>query len=116
MPRTRGFSDKKLRLRHWSDHGQDFATAITVAQYEAMADRFLSQALCPTMIPCNRKHGDHVRYDQATGTFGVLSADGIIRTYFKPVPCAWIPPAFVNPRWCHAHADNITYFRIECAK
>jgi len=103
-------------MRHWSSHSQDFALNINDAQYEALADKFMGERLRPTVLPCQRTHGDRVRYDPATGTFGVVSQDGILRTYFKPIPCSWIPAAFVDKRWCHAHPDTLTYFQVECRK
>ena len=34
------------------------------------------------MLQCERPQGDLVRYDPSTDEFGVLGADGYIRTYF----------------------------------
>jgi hypothetical protein len=89
---------------------------MSVARYEAMADRFLTEPLRSSVLPCTRPQGAQLRYDQATGAFGVLTSDGIIRTYFKPVPCCWIPSAFIDKRWCHEYPDNVAYFLAECAK
>lgn len=116
VPRTLGFADTQRRKEHWANHRQDFGQRISVARYEAQADRFLTDPAGPTLRYCYRRSGWTVRYDEATGSFGVLSTDGIIRTYFKPIPCCWVPAAYIDPRWCHIHPDNLTYFIAECAK
>ena len=116
IPHTLGFPDRKRRREHWGTHHQDFARHMSVAKYEAMADRFLTRPLRPTMLPCTRPKGWMLRYDQGTGEFGVLSSDGMIRSYFKPIPCCWMPPAFVDKRWCHEYPDNYSYFVAECKK
>jgi hypothetical protein len=51
----------------------------------------------------------------ATEEFGVLSAAGIIRTYFKPVPCVSLPVHVVKSN-CHGEPTNVEYFRSECGR
>jgi hypothetical protein len=114
IPRTLGFEDDGRRLDHWSRHGQDFAHRVSIAKYEAMADRFLTdRSLRPSLRCCTRPRGYKIRYDEETGAFGVLSPDGMIRTYMKPIPCCWVPVAFVDKRYCHQYADNLSYFAAE---
>lgn len=117
IPHTVGFEDRKRRNEHWARHHQDFANSLTPARYEAMADRFLTELPRPSVRRCIRPYGGGIiRYDLKTGAFGVLSKDGAIRSYFKPIPCCLIPPAYVDKRFCHAYADNISYFQAECGK
>jgi pyocin large subunit-like protein len=71
---------------HYRKHRADFAV-LTASDYEAMAERFLASPPVPTILECTRTLGDVVRYDTITMEYGVRSSAGIIRTYFKPVPC-----------------------------
>ena len=64
------------------------------------------------MHECRRKKGDVLRYDPTTEEFGVVSSAGIIRTYFKPIPCASLPPMIRHN--CHGLPSNIEYFKTEC--
>ncbi len=66
---------------------------------------FLSRPFGPGLMQCRRKKGDVLRYDTTTTEFGVLSVTGVIRTYFKPVPCVSLPPgAKLN---CHRQPTNL---------
>ena len=65
------------------------------------------------MLQCERPQGDLVRYDPSTDEFGVLGADGYIRTYFVAVPCASMPS---GTRDCHNEPTNLDYFRQECKR
>jgi filamentous hemagglutinin len=44
-----------------------------------------------------------VRFDPATDEFGVLSAAGEVRTYFRPVPGV-----------THKQSTNLEYFNVSC--
>src|SRR5580658_993647 len=100
MPRTNGFENFIRRLDHWSDHGKDFGNC-TVTQYEEMADAFLTEDIRYGVLECYRKCGDRIRYDPSSGAFGILSRDMIIKTFFKPIPCCWLPPGIYLPHICH---------------
>jgi len=89
--------------------------AATDTEYERRAEQFLLAPLRPDLLECKRKRGDIVRYDKVTQEFAVLSAAGVIRTYFKPVPCASLPRG-VPKTGCHGMRDNMEYFRTECLK
>ncbi len=116
MPRANGFQTKARRQAHFADHGGDFGNC-TIVEYEQMADHFLTEPLRAGVIECRRRSsGALIRYDQTTGAFGILSTDGIIRTYFKPIPYWRIPPGYVLPGNCHGHLDNVAYFHAECAR
>ena len=64
--------------------------------------------------------GDILRYDSLTEAFGVLDSLGVIRTFFKPIPCATLRGAALiealRSGRCHAYADNLEYFRSECKR
>jgi len=77
--------------RHFAEHGEEFA-AKDARDYENMADRFLTEPRPSSVQECIRKKGDILRFDTLTGAFGVLDRRNVIRTFFKPVPCASLPP------------------------
>ena len=68
----------------------------------------------PTMLECNRSKGDVVRYDTATLEFGVMSASGYLRTYYRPIPCSSL--VGVPKVGCHSYTDNVVYFTATCKK
>jgi pyocin large subunit-like protein len=116
---TKGFESLVQLNRHFSEHGDDFG-ARSAIEYEEMADRFLSGDKPESVHECTRACGMKLRYDQKSEAFGVLDRDGIIRTYFKPVPCSSLPGAIREAARrsgrCHPHANNLVYVKVECAK
>ena len=105
MPHTRGFSDHYELMEHYSNHFEEFGRpGMSPREYEEMADEFLGRPLPSGCLEHRRSRGDIVRYDPSTNEFGILSAAGFVRTYFKPDPAE------------HKHATNLDYFRTECAR
>jgi hypothetical protein len=100
---------------HFARHRDDFPAATTEAEYEQMADDFLAGPARRDLMECRRKGGDKVRYCTTTSECAVLSAGGIIRTYFKPRPCHSLPKGVPKTR-CHNYADNIQYFKETCLR
>ena len=88
---TSGFASPQQLSNHFQWHGGDFGV-VTEGDYETLADEFLGAVIKPPVQECSRVHGDIVRFDSGTDYFGVRSVSGIIRTFFKPVPCATLPP------------------------
>ena len=72
---------------HFRKHRADFNVS-SDKQYEVLADRFLASPIKSTQMECVRQNGDRIRYDMNTRELGVISRAGVIRTYFKPRPCA----------------------------
>ena len=99
---------------HFTKHGADFG-AQTALDYEQSADRFLFSPLPPTAHQCAQRSGHLIRYDVTTEEYGIVSPAGIVETYYKPVPCATLPPP-QRVRGCHPYPDNITYFQAKCAR
>jgi pyocin large subunit-like protein len=97
---------------HFARHHADFAVS-TDTDYEDMAERFLDAPRTPQLMECTRGNRDIVRYDTITTEYAVRTSTGIIRTYFKPVPCSSIP-AGAPPVRCHKYLNNISYFRVTC--
>jgi hypothetical protein len=87
---TNGFETVEQLRRHWSEHGDDFG-ASNLTDYEEMADSFLGDVKPEGVHECVRACGAILRYDPTSEAFGVLDAQRIIRTYFKPIPCAKVP-------------------------
>lgn len=98
---------------HFQWHGKDLGCA-DKALYETSASEFLTKPRTPTILQCQRKGGDIVRYDTATEEFGVLGWNGYIRTYFIAVPNdgTW----FRGRMDMHPHATNLEYYRENCKR
>jgi hypothetical protein len=116
---TNGFESVAELNDHFQRHGSDFG-ASRANEYERMADAFLGGEKTATAHECVRSRGIKLRYDPADEAFGVLDRANIIRTYFKPVPCSSLPGALRSSvkraGLCHGCANNLAYFRAECAK
>lgn len=109
------FVDDGELIDHFKKHAARLGIA-TASEYESRASRFLtgSRDTASTM-ECQRPQGDLLRFNRTTNEYGVLDAQGIIRTYYIPVPCKEIP-ADRPKRRCHPHCDNESYFRFECLR
>jgi pyocin large subunit-like protein len=95
------FATQALRDSHFKDHGSDFG-AKTPAEYEQQANSFLNGPKGQGVLEKVRLgSGDTVRYNPATEEFGVVRADGTIRTYFRPDPAV------------HHFATNLDYFNAQ---
>ena len=71
--------------------------------YATKADAFLLGPKSATALDYTRSQGNLVRFDPATNEFGVLSAAGEVRTYFRPVPGV-----------THKRSTNLEYFNVSC--
>jgi hypothetical protein len=121
MPlQTKGFLNVRQKERHFTLHGDDFG-ASNAEDYELQADIFLGGAAPEGCQEGIRRCGDRIRYDPSTEFYGVLGASGVIRTFFKPVPCVTIGASHERDLMrrigkCHGFANNLLYFQSECAK
>jgi len=118
--KTKGFLNLRQLNRHFQEHGADFG-ASDASNYEAQADVFLGEPRTSGVHECTRKKGDIIRYDPRSHAYGVLDSSGVIRTYYKPVPCSSITNAAKRAALrtsgrCHGHANNFQYFQAECRK
>jgi filamentous hemagglutinin len=99
--RTGRFASEPQLLDHFGRHAADFG-ATSPADYEAMADRFLTGDLPPGALEKVRPNGDVVRYNPVTEEFGVLKSGGAtIRTYYVPDPAV------------HGYPSNLEYFHAQ---
>lgn len=116
---TKGFMNTRQLSRHFSEHGADFG-ASNAKEYEEAADGFLGGTLPQGIHECRRKQGDIIRYNPKGQDYGVLDKEGIIRTYFKPIPCSSVPASvrqsIRQAGRCHGHANNFLYFQSECKR
>jgi len=70
-------------IRHWRKHGSEFGS-ITPNEYLRRARSLLDQDVGGDILGGVRANGDVWRFNAHTDDFAVRSADGIIRTFFKP--------------------------------
>jgi hypothetical protein len=117
---TKGFLNDRQRARHFQEHGADFGAA-DAKEYEQIADTFLGgPAPLGSSRECTRRMGDKVRYDPTTQAYGVLDGNGVIRTFYKPVPCVTLPFAVRHAvrlaGRCHPYPNNVVYFETECKR
>jgi pyocin large subunit-like protein len=116
---TKGFLNARQRSRHFSEHGADFG-ASNANEYEEAADIFLAGTAASGVHECIRQKGDKIRYDPASQAYGVLDGVGVIRTFYKPVPCSSLPAtvrkAIRLAGRCHSYANNLAYFNAECKR
>jgi pyocin large subunit-like protein len=116
---TNGFESLEQLRSHFRKHGSDFG-ASNRDEYEEMADSFLSGEKPEAVYECVNACGAILRYDPSSEAFGVLDEQSIIRTYFKPIPCAQVPfherDAERQAGRCHSARNNLSYFQSECRK
>lgn len=117
--KTLGFVSVVHLNGHYQKHGSNFGCA-DENQYEAMADEFLGGPKQSSVLECVRGRGDLCRFDMLTEAYGILSAKGEIRTFYKPIPCASVPiinrAGIESAGLCHPNATNLLYFKAECAR
>jgi pyocin large subunit-like protein len=102
---------------HFQSHGADFGAA-NANEYEVLAEQFLTSPLAAPILEHTRLLGDLVRFNPATDDFGTMRG-GVIRTFFKPVPCATLPliqrAVARAAKKCHDYATNMLYYQGTCA-
>ncbi len=76
------FRSKNQYVSHYEKHGAEFGD-ITIEEYLEMANDLINSD-SETLHTKMSEDGDYLFYDEATNEFLVLSADGYIRTFFKP--------------------------------
>jgi filamentous hemagglutinin len=91
------FATYKRFHEHFQKHGSNCGAA-SAAAYGAMAKTFLTRPFVVGTLEKTRTNGDVIRYNPNTEEFGVISAAGVVRTYFIPDPAA------------HGYPTNLAYF------
>ena len=119
MGNTNGFASPKQLYRHYATHGAEVGAG-SVQEYEQMADAFWISPKPWHVFECLRSEGDTVRFDPTTELYSVMDHAGVIRTFFRPLPCADAPVGLrVSLRQsgrCHEEANNMDYFKRECTR
>lgn len=82
---TRRLTGVQNALGHWGKHGADFPDLQNSKQYVDRAYDFMTSP-DPAIQEKIRANGDFVRYNAGTDEFGVMTRDGVMRTYYKPDP------------------------------
>ena len=100
--------------KHFIYHGADFG-CVDIYEYEKLARNFMGGTRQVHVLECTRLKGDILRYDPNIKAFGVVSSAGVLRTFYRPVPCVSLPPN-MRERYCHGEATNEDYFSAECKK
>lgn len=103
--------------QHYAEHGNEFG-ANSGNEYEQFADTFWVEPKPTHVQECRRRFGDIIRFDPNDQTFSVVDSKGVIRTFFKPIPCVSIQAplraAEKKAGRCHSYADNVKYFQARC--
>jgi pyocin large subunit-like protein len=99
-----GFRSSAHLSDHFKRHGAEFGIS-TEAEYAKAAASFLCRPKRATTIERQRSKGDVVRFDPSTDEFGIVAADGTIRTYYKLI-------AGIT----HPEPTNMDYFNAACLK
>jgi filamentous hemagglutinin len=100
MGRGAKFADEAKLQDHFQRHGGDF-DAKTSTAYQQEADGFLTGSKPTGVLEKMRTNGGIVRYNPSTDEFGVVSKNGVIRTYCKPDPNV------------HGYPTNLDYFNAQ---
>ncbi len=80
------FANSDRLDEHWRKHGLnpgEFNPVLTKSQYLKRA-RALFESSDSDVLQKESYDGDTLRYRPSTNEFGVLSSQGVIRTYFRP--------------------------------
>jgi RHS repeat-associated protein len=105
-PRGRGrFASEDLLREHQGRHGPELGCR-TPASYERQAGDFLLGPRGPNVLERVRADGTIVRFDQVTNEFGVISANGTVRSYYIPKPNA-------AGAGGHNYPTNLDYFNAQ---
>ena len=81
--KTKTLSSVENAFNHWLKHAKDFPQFKNAKQYVEGAKSFLHNPPIGTLTKI-RENGDILRYNPVSNTFGVMDANGIPKTMFKP--------------------------------
>ena len=80
---SKNISSARNAFLHWIKHSKDFPEFRNAKQYVEGARNFLHKSPSGTLVKI-RKNGDILKYHPKSNTFGVMDANGVPRTFFKP--------------------------------
>jgi len=96
----KGWSSVDNAFQHWKKHGTEFPEFKNAKQYAEGAKDFLHSPPTGTLSKV-RSNGDVVRYNQSTNTFGIMDANGVPRTMYRPDAAK------------HGYPSNLDYFNAQ---
>lgn len=96
----KGWSSVDNAFQHWKKHGTEFPEFKNAKQYAEGAKDFLHSPPVGTLSKV-RSNGDVVRYNQSTNTFGIMDANGVPRTMYRPDAAK------------HGYPSNLDYFNAQ---
>lgn len=118
MPLALNFFNRLSLEEHFDDHGSDFC-AINEDEYDYLnkAIAFLQVPLSSDadLVECIRLNGDIVRFNKRTHHFAVVRPNGVIRTYYIPMP-RHLAPLGRPVAQTHGFTTNLLYYNSECLK
>jgi pyocin large subunit-like protein len=94
------FKNAARRQDHYARHGRTVG-ATSPGNYERMAGLFLTRPRAAKLHQKKRSNGDLIRYNEVTEEFGVLSAAGVVKTFFIPDPTD------------HGYPTNLDYYHAQ---
>ncbi|QIS15365.1 RHS repeat-associated core domain-containing protein [Nocardia arthritidis] len=97
---TKNRSNVENAFQHWKKHGSEFPEITNSKQYVEKATSFLNNPGTDVLSKV-RPNGDIVRFNPLTNEFGVVTRDGVPRTYYKPNPAQ------------HEQPTNLDYFNAQ---
>ena len=86
-------SNPKNALKHFNKHKDEFPGVRNAKEYVEAAKKFMTDPPVGTYTRVREPGGDILRYDPASGTLGIMTKDGVMKTMFKPDP-AKLPKKF----------------------
>jgi hypothetical protein len=80
---TKKMSSVENAFGHWKKHGSEFPEFLNAKQYVEGVRGFMNSSPAGTLTK-TRANGDILKYHPKSNTFGVMDANGIPKTMFKP--------------------------------
>jgi hypothetical protein len=77
-------SNPKNAYKHFTKHKDEFPGVNNAKQYVEAARRFMTDPPPGTYTRVREPGGDILRYDPKSGTLGIMTKDGVMKTMFKP--------------------------------
>jgi hypothetical protein len=79
-------SNPKNALKHFNKHKDEFPGVRNAKEYVEAAKKFMTDPPAGTYTRVREPGGDILRYDPSSGTLGIMTKDGVMKTMFKPDP------------------------------
>ncbi|GAB3016642.1 hypothetical protein GCM10011376_03670 [Nocardioides flavus (ex Wang et al. 2016)] len=77
-------SNPKNAFKHFKKHKDEFPELKNSKEYVEAAKKFMTDPPAGTYTRVREPGGDILRYDPKSGTLGIMTKDGVMKTMFKP--------------------------------